>query len=244
MIFNFYTYLFFSLMAAGSAIAVFIGTVKDSNRKVIWSISSISFLVQMIISLLILFSGLIVVDPDLSEITEPSVFALVVLLLFILAFTFSKVLTLPIILSALLGLLLLFSNYLQDFIPFNDNSSLTITLLQEQAGMATVEVKGFDGEITFIEIDRDQRYPVFLIVDFPEYLFFLKSSSYIKFIDFISTPDELPQILDDYYLDSEVSKLPFIEMRLYDAQLLDDEIYSVLSIFPRRDGELIFMTEK
>lgn len=244
MIFNFYTYLFFSLMAAGSAAAVLIHTVRNGNRRQIWSISSTSFLVQMIISLIILIAGLVVVEPDMGETAEFLIFALVFIFFFAVAFYLIKVITLPIILFVLLGLFLLYSTYLRDFTPFDNNNSFTITLLQEQDDISSVEVKGFDGKIDFIEIDQDQKYPVFVIVDFPEFLFFLKGSSYLKYVGCISDPDKLSNVLADNFNRSSISVFPLVTLRIYDPVPLRDEIFSVFTLKTERDGELIFNTEK
>ncbi|MBI9098081.1 MAG: hypothetical protein JEY91_06365 [Spirochaetaceae bacterium] len=243
MIFNVYSYLFFSAMAAGSAMVVLINTLKQSNRALVWDISSITCLIQMIVSVAILFSGLIVAETAEITFLNSFLFYLAVFLLSTVSFYFIRTFTLPVVLFLLLGLFLYFHLLLSDFTPFDNGSSFIIKVLSVKDFEKEVEIQGFDNEIEFRSLGEEQDSPVFLVLDFPEYLFFLENPHYIQFLGFMSEEDDPGAFVQKNDMALDAFTLPFAEIRIHENLPIKETVYSSFHARLLRDGTLRFQND-
>lgn len=243
MIFNIYTYLFFSAMTAGAAMTVLIRTVQNPLRKFLWQVSSISFLLYLTGSFIIFIFGLVVADLEGVLIKNALVFFLPAISLFTLSFYLLKALTFPLVLFLLLGAIFFFNSNLKGFSSFKDNRLFIVKTLLSENDVNNLEIKDFENNIDFISVQKDLRYPLFLILDFSPYLFFLENSSYILSVGFISELEDLDTQLVDVNKKQKSSLLPFNTIRLYNSPLVEDDVFSSIWVRLDRRGAIQFYSK-
>ena len=227
MIYNFYSYLFFTALAVGAAFAVLLRTLNSPKRRIVWDISSISFLLFLILSVLVFFSGLIIVDPESIDLIRSIIFFLIFFIMSTVLLYFLRIVFLPIVLFILFTLSLYYYYNLAEFTPFQKGISWKVTVLKSTEDTIAVELRNFNNDIEFLNIKTTAEHPVFTIIDFSEYLFFLNSSSYIKF--------------DGFNQSSHSFKLPFSSTRIYEPAAVEDTIYSSLEVRLEPDGSLNYI---
>ena len=236
MIFNFYSYLFFAAMVAGAAIALLIHTIRNTNRRLLWDVNSISFLILLITSLISLIAGFLIIDDNQFDLIGTIIFYLIVLLIYIVAFYFLRAITLPITLFVLLGAFFLFFNLLSGYTSFRTDDDFSIKVLQKEDDIYSIEIENFEYPLQFHNVSASQLIPLFSVLDFPDYLFVLDSTSYIKFEGFLSDIK-----LD--YLDAISLDIPFASVHLYSSKPLDTTFYSSFDVVLNSDGTINFSNE-
>ncbi len=244
MIFNIYTYLFFSAMTAGAAMAVLIRTVQNPGRKVLWQISSIPFLIYLVMSFIIFIFGLVIVDLEGMSLKDALVFFLSALSLFTLSFYLIKALTFPLVLFLLLGTIFFFNFNLKGFSSFKDNRQFLIKTLLSENDENILEIKDFENNVDFVSVQKDLRYPLFLILDFSPYLFFLENPSYILHAGFIFELEDLDIQLADINENLKSSILPLNTIRHYKPPLIEEDVLSSVKLQLERSGTLQFYSKK
>jgi len=243
MIYNFYTYIFISALAASAAFAILLRTLLNRERRTIWDISSVSFLVLLIISLVIFIAGLIVIDSKEISFKGPFVFFMITLIFSTACFYFFRQFYFPAILLTLLLCFLLYSSRLEGFEAFSNSNHFAIKTLQNHDELVSVEIVDFFNDVNFQSLEEGNLFPVFIVIDFPEYFFFLENTSYIKFSDFVNNTEEVARNIESDFLKSKASKLPFAGIRIYEPLPIEQEIYSIYRIETKRNGTFSFYVQ-
>ena len=106
-----------------------------------------------------------------------------------------------------------------------------------------MEIQGFDNEIEFRSLGEGQDSPVFLVLDFPEYLFFLENPHYIQFLGFMSEEDDPGAFVEKNYMFSDAASLPFAKIRLHQNLPIKEKVYSSFHARLLRDGTLLFQND-
>lgn len=244
MIYNFYTYLFVTAIAAGAALAVLIRTLIHRESRKIWDISSVSFLVLLILTAISFSAALFFLEPEKSDTYESLIFFIIFLILFVLIFYFLRKYGLLVILILIAGTAFGYSYYLSEYVPFSTENTFNIYVLQDQGDSLSLEITDFNNKTQFVTVIGENPYPVFTVVNFPGYLFFLQSSSYIKYEKILVDDDNLKEVINNNFNNSETSKLPFINSLEYEPVLIDREILSAYRVDLQHHGELRFKVGK
>ncbi len=184
MIFNFFTYLLLSALAAGVAFAVLLNTIRNPLMKKMWQFSSIPFLVLLIISLAFIVVGFVVAD--IGRLSFMSVFLFYTLFfalssgLYFFIRYFAFLIIFPIL--VIIAFIYYFALSGLDIYTFGD--TFIVKVLNVNEDLIYVEYKDFNDEINFQSIEGDIIYPLFAIFKVPDCFFFLESSVYWKFAGF------------------------------------------------------------
>lgn len=227
-------------MTASAAVAVLLRTIVRADRRQIWDISSVQFLILFILSVCICIAGLVVVDPVDLKFYKSFLFFLSVFIPLIVSFYFLKAVTFPIILFFIGGFFFIFYNFLDDFNSLDRNYRTHITVLGDEEDLLVLEVQESDKKVQFITLDYEKAYPVFVIVEFSEYLFFLPSTSFIKFEGFSSDPDKISEIIEHSYRNSDIAELPFHRLLFYESPEVSGKIYSKIIASSDTGKSIIF----
>lgn len=240
MISNFYTYFFITAVFLGAALAILLRTFKEHDRKIIWSVTSVSFLVFIIMAVLGIFTALFFVDDKPVVLREVVIFCSIVAVFCSVLFYYIKIFALPLILLVLGGIAFYYHLSLADLQPFEHDNNFHIYVLKEEEESLSLEICDFHNKTQFIDVEGIVFYPLFTIVHFPEYLFFLQNTSYLKYDEILVDLESFYELMEENYLLLKASRLPFISHEKYDPIFLGKGVFNSFYVELYKNGTFNF----
>ncbi|MDA3813744.1 MAG: hypothetical protein PF570_05765 [Candidatus Cloacimonetes bacterium] len=210
------------------------------DRRQIWDVSSVSFLIYIIFAIIVIFAGFIVVDSETIHFLNSIIFFIVCFIPSAILLFFLRAAAIPVLVTIILLVYFSYNSGTEGYLPFSQSNSFVIKTLLKKDNAFSLEITDFFNEVTFLTIEGDVLYPVFSIVDFPDSLFFLKNSSFVRFEGIISDNNSFSDQLESVYLKSTIGKLPFAQMRKYELQAIEKSVYSIFKIDLNSNGTFSF----
>jgi hypothetical protein len=240
MIYNFYTYSFLGIIATAAALSVLVRTLVSAESGKVWDISSVRFLILLIFSVISFSVALIFLEKGRFNPTQAVLFYSALILAFVALFYFLRVFALPVILLGLLSFSFLYYHCLEEYHPLEENNNFKIYVLQDSGESLSLEIRDFDNLTRFITYEGDNIYPHFTIVQFPDFLFFLQSSLYVKYDGLVNDSLEFPVLLNEAYKLSRASILPFAELLTYEPVPVGRDVLSLFVVELNTNGLFVF----